>query len=86
MGGAEPDKKDKKAHKKAFSSNLDDRELALVNDIGKETYDKIYPILLDFGDKILFDENKSILEARLKPLLSLSKIREHHTLFTFIVF
>jgi len=29
---------------------MDDIELQLVNDIGQETYNKLYPILIDFGD------------------------------------
>jgi hypothetical protein len=42
--------------------------------------------LLDFGDNILFDENRPLLEARLAHLISKEKVRQYYNYFTLIVF
>ena len=57
-----------------------------MRDIGQKTYDLAYPILVDFGDHILFDENKPVLEQRLSHLLSAEKVRQYYTLFSLLVF
>jgi hypothetical protein len=41
---------------------------------------------VEFGDHILFDENKPVLEKRLAHLLSEDKVRQYYTLFSLLVF
>ena len=66
--------------------SVDDIELALVDDIGQATYNKVYPILIDFGDKILYETNRPNLEKKLNHLLPKEKINQYYGVFTIIIF
>ena len=55
-------------------------------DIGQENYNKLYPILIDFGDLILFEENRPKLEKKLQGILAPDKIRQYYNVFTLVVF
>jgi hypothetical protein len=54
---------------------MEEVEATLKQDLGEDTYNKSYSILIDFGDNILFDENRVILEARLAHLMPKEKVR-----------
>lgn len=37
--------------------SIEDIENKLKQELGEKTYSKIYPLLIDFGEDILFEEN-----------------------------
>ena len=55
-------------------------------ELGQNTYQKTYPILIDFGDDILFEENTPRLEKALAHLMTKDVVQKCHTWFTLIVF
>ena len=55
-------------------------------ELGKDKLNKIYPILRDFGDQILIEENQELLIKALSPYLTRQQVRKYSHFFSIYVF
>ena len=84
MGSEEEQRKQKEIAKKIKS--IQDIRKFLEEKLGQETLYKAYPVLRDFGEKILFEEYFEDLVEKCDGILTREQIREHHNFFLLMVF
>ncbi len=58
----------------------------LESDLGIDIFVKVYPIIKQFGDDILFLDNLLSLKDQLKGLLSPDQVEKYHIYFSTLVF
>lgn len=58
----------------------------LEAEIGEETLIKVYPLLLDIGDDVFYEENADLLVSRLKHLMPVEQIKKYTNFFATLIF
>jgi hypothetical protein len=58
----------------------------LEKSLGEDVLMKAYPILLSFGDEILFEDNTEALVVKLKGLVTRDQIKLYQNYFALLVF
>ena len=84
MGSKEEQVKQKEIAKKIKS--IQDIRKFLEDSLGQDTLYKAYPILRDFGEKILFEEYFEDLVEQLDGILERDQVRKYHNYFLLMVF
>ena len=66
--------------------SVDNVKEYLELELGQDKLNKIYPILRDFGDQILIEENQELLIKALSPYLTRQEVRKYSHFFSIYVF
>jgi hypothetical protein len=66
--------------------SLDKVHQHLVDQLGSAKVNKIYPVLRDFGDRILSEDNTELLIKALSPYLSRAEVRQYYPHLCQLVF
>ena len=58
----------------------------LESEIGEELLLKVYPVLLDIGDDVFFDQNTELLHSKLRHLLTEEQVKKFASYFETLIF